>query len=463
MSSFETWLLKIENWIWGTPLLVLLIAVGLYLTFALKGVQFRYLIYSLKLAFTRQDNTAQGDISQFQALMTALAGMIGIGSITGVATAVAMGGFGSIFWMWVASLIGMATKYSEAILAVKYRTLDANGEMCGGPMYYLEKGLKSKRLAIFFAFVGSITAIGTGNMVQANSIAGAMRDWLHIDPLYVGLGIASLTGIALFGGIKSIGKVTSFVVPAMALFYVLGGLILIFLKFDTLPQAFTEIFRQAFSKQAAFGGFAGSSIMMAIQYGVSRSVFSTEAGLGSSPIAAAAAKTDVPGRQALISMSGVFITSIVVCTITGLAIAVSGIFGEVGSDGRILNGSSLALKAFQSILPGGAIVITVSLILFGYSTILGWAYYGEKCVEYLFGIRSIRLYRTLFTLMLIPGATLSLQTVWSFANIMNGLMAFPNLIGLFGLSAIIIAETRQFEQLLKFERKNKERSLSLNR
>jgi AGCS family alanine or glycine:cation symporter len=454
MESLEFWLLRIENWIWGAPLLILLTAVGLFLTIALRGIQFRYLAYSLKLAFTRQDDKSEGDISQFQALMTALAGMIGIGSITGVATAIAFGGLGSLFWMWVASLIGMATKYAEAILAVKYRTTDAKGEMCGGPMYYLERGLKSKKLAIFFALVGSITALGTGNMVQANSIAAGMRELVSIDTTWIGVALAVVTAIALFGGIKSIGKVSSWLVPCMAIFYIVGGLLVVGLRIEHLPHAFAEIFRQAFSGKAAFGGFAGSTIMMAIQYGVSRTVFSTEAGLGSAPIAAAAAKTDVPARQALISMSGVFITSMIVCTITGMAIAVSGLFGTIGSDGLPLSGSAMAYLAFENVFPYGGLVVTISLILFGYSTILGWAYYGEKCMEYLFGLPVVRWYRLLFILVLIPGATLSLQTVWSFANIMNGLMAFPNLIALFGLSAIVVTETRSFEKLLKLERKH---------
>ncbi len=445
-TSVESWLLRIENWVWGAPLLVLLIVVGLYFTIALKGIQFRYLVYSMRIAFTRSDDTAAGDISQFQALMTALAGMIGIGSITGVATAVAAGGLGAIFWMWVASLLGMATKYAEAILAVKYRTVDAKGEICGGPMYYLEKGLRSKFLAIFFAIVGAVAALGTGNMVQANSIAVSMASTFQIDPLYVGVGLGAITLLALFGGIKSIGKVASWLVPFMALFYLLGGGLLLVLKFDALPNALLEIFRQAFTGKAALGGVAGSGIMMAIQYGVSRSLFCSEAGLGTAPIAAAAAKTDVPGRQALISMSGVFLTSMVVCTITGLAIAVSGLLD------RPIDGSMLALQAFEQAFQGGALVVTISLVLFGYSTILGWAYYGEKCMEYLFGLRIVPWYRVCFALVLIPGAVLSLQTVWSFANIFNGLMAFPNLIGLFGLSAIIIQETKTFEALLRKER-----------
>ena len=454
MSPFETWLARIENWIWGAPLLILLTSVGLYLTYALRGIQFRYLVYSIKLALTRQDGKAAGDISQFQSLMMALAGMIGIGSIAGVATAIALGGLGSLFWMWVASLIGMATKYAEAILAVKYRTQDKKGEMCGGPMIYLEKGLKSKGLAVFFAIAGALTALVTGNMVQANSIAAAAKE--YVDPLWIGIVLAAVTGAALFGGVKSIGKMSSWLVPAMSLFYILGGLLLIVLNFDMLGAAFKEIFIQAFSGKAAAGGFAGSTLMMAIQFGVSRSVFSNEAGLGTAPIAAAAAKTDVPGRQALISMSGVFITSIIICTITGLAIAVSGLLGQPGPDGATLNGAGLALEAFKSAIPFGATLVTLSLIFFGYSTILGWAYYGEKCTEYLLGLSAVRWYRVLFTLVLIPGATLSLNAVWSFANIMNGLMAFPNLVGLLGLSAIVVAETREFEKLLKFERKTAE-------
>jgi AGCS family alanine or glycine:cation symporter len=456
MTTLESWLSIIETWIWGVPLLVLLTAVGLYLTIALKGIQFRYLGYSLRLAFTRQDNKAPGDISQFQALMTALAGMIGIGSITGVATAIAMGGLGSLFWMWIASLLGMASKYAEAILAVKYRTIDANGEMNGGPMYYLEQGLKSKRLAIFFAVAGAITALVTGNMVQANSISSAMTDLFHWNPMIVGAMLAVLTGVSLLGGIKSIAKISSYLVPAMALFYIVGGLIVVFLKIDAVPAAFGEIFRGAFTGRAAFGGAIGTTMMMAIQYGVSRSIFSTEAGLGTAPMAAAAAKTDVPGRQALISMSGVFITSMIVCTITGLVIAVSGLCGTTGSNGELLNGSLLALASFEQVFRGGSFVVTVSLILFGYSTVLSWAYYGEKCSAYLFGTRAIRWYRLIYILALIPGAMLSLKVVWSFANIMNGLMVFPNLIALFGLSAVVIAETKSFDRLVRLERKKEE-------
>lgn len=449
----EDWLNKIEEWVWGYPLLILLIATGLYLTIATRGVQFRYIFYSLKLAFSRHDDSAQGDISHFQALMTALAATIGIGSITGVATAVAAGGMGALFWIWVSALIGMATKYSEAILAIKYRTIDGKNEMCGGPMYYLERGMKSKFLAVFFASVGAITAIGTGNMVQANSVSTALSGFLNVSPWITGIILAFLTALALFGGIKSIGKVASYLVPAMAVFYIAGGVIVILLKATLIPSALVLIFKSAFTGQAATGGFLGSTFMMAVQYGISRGVFSSESGLGSAPIAAAAAKTDVPGRQALISMSGVFITSFIVVTITGLAIAVTGVLGATGPDGQLLEGSTLTLTAFNTIFPNASIIVTISLIMFAYSTILGWAYYGEKCVEYLFGLKSVTGYRIIYTVALILGAVLSIKTVWSFANIMNGLMAFPNLIGLIGLAAIVRVETKSFDRLVKKERK----------
>jgi len=445
----------LNDWIWGPPLLILLVLVGIYLTVRTRALQFRYLWYAHKLAFTRHDDSAQGDISHFQALMTALAATIGIGSITGVATAIAIGGMGSLVWMWGAALFGMATKYGEAILAIKYRVSDESNEMCGGPMYYLEKGLKAKWLGVLFAFFAAITALGTGNMVQANSVVLAVQDLFHIPPIWTGLALMIVVGVALIGGIKSIGKVAGFLVPAMALFYIVGALVVLLIKFQAIPAAFVLIFKSAFSGQAAVGGFVGATVMAAIQLGVSRGVFSSEAGLGSSPIAAAAAKTDTPGRQALVSMCSVFITTGIVCTLTGLVIAVSGVFGELGPDGQLLNGSALALRAFDQIIPYGGVIVTIALVPFAYSTILGWAYYGEKCVEYLFGIRATKVYRVIFTLLVIPGSLLSLKIVWGFANMMNGLMAFPNLIGLFLLAGIISKETRFFERLLKKEKLEK--------
>lgn len=453
--SLQQAIYALNRLIWGPPLLILLVSAGLYLTIRTRGLQFRYLWYAHKLALTRHDDRAKGDISHFQALMTALAATIGIGSITGVATAVSIGGMGAIFWMWAAALLGMATKYGEAILAIKYRISDESGEMCGGPMYYLEKGMKAKWLGGVFACFAAIAAFGTGNMVQANSVVDAVQNFFHIPPIWTGLALMLVVGIALIGGIKSIGRISGILVPAMAIFYIVGGLLVIAIKIEMVPLAFASIFKNAFKSQAAVGGFAGAGVMTAIRLGVSRGIFSSEAGLGSSPIAAAAAKTDTPGRQALVSMCSVFITTGIVCTITGIVIAVSGAFGEVGIDGKLLNGSSLALRAFDRIIPYGGLIVTIALIPFAYSTILGWAYYGEKCIEYLFGIRTVRAYRVIYTLLIIPGSILSLQVVWGFANMMNGLMAFPNLIGLFALTGVISKETRLFERLLKQEKLQK--------
>lgn len=463
MSNLEHVIDKLNDLIWGPPLLLLLVLVGLYLTVRTRGIQFQYLWYAHKLAFSRHDDDAQGDISHFQALMTALAATIGIGSITGVATAIAIGGMGSLVWMWGAALFGMATKYGEAILAIKYRVTDESGEMCGGPMYYIEKGMKWKWLAVIFAILGAITAIGTGNMVQSNSVALALQDLLNIDPVWSGIGLVVIVGVALIGGIKSIGKVAGVLVPAMAVFYIVGGLAIIAIKYEAIPAAFGMIFRSAFQGQAAVGGFVGASVMMAIQMGVSRGVFSSEAGLGSSPIAAAAAKTDTPGRQALVSMCSVFITTGIVCTITGLVIAVSGVLGEVGPDGQMLDGSAMALRAFDNIIPYGGLIVTIALIPFAYSTILGWAYYGEKCIEYLFGYRVTKAYRVVYTFLVFPGAVLGLRLIWGFANMMNGLMAFPNLIALFVLTGIIAKETHFFRHLLKKEKLEKKRAKDRNK
>ena len=460
MNSVAQIIDNINDIIWGPPLLILLVLVGLYLTIRTRGLQFQYLIYAHKLAFSRHDDEAQGDISHFQALMTALAATIGIGSITGVATAIALGGMGALFWMWGAAFFGMATKYGEAILAIKYRVPDEGGEMCGGPMYYIEKGLRWKWLAVIFSILGAIAAFGTGNMVQANSVSHALSSFFNIDPIWSGIALAIIVGVALIGGIKSIGKVAGILVPAMAVFYIVGGLIIIALRIEDVPAAFGVIFRSAFNGQAAVGGFAGATVMMAIQLGISRGVFSSEAGLGSSPIAAAAAKTDTPGRQALVSMCSVFITTGIVCTITGLVIAVSGVLGEVGPDGKMLDGSAMALKAFDNIIPHGGYIVTIALIPFAYSTILGWAYYGEKCVEYLFGYRATKGYRVLYTLLVFLGAVLGLKVVWGFANMMNGLMAFPNLIALFVLGGVISKETHFFRHLLKKEKLEKKRAKS---
>jgi alanine or glycine:cation symporter, AGCS family len=443
---------RIDQALWSNFLVILLIGVGLYFTSRLGGMQFRYLGYSLKLAFTRQDDNAQGDISQFQALMTALAATIGIGSIAGVATAIVAGGFGAVFWMWVIALIGMVTKFAEAILAVKYRVIDEKGEMSGGPMHYITRGLGWKWLGSVFAVFCALSAFAGGNLIQSNSIAAAVHDLVHLPPVWTGLILSIVTGFVLLGGIKSIGRVSSYLVPIMALMYVLGGLIILIIKFDKIPESLMMIITTAFTGQAAFGGFLGATVMAAVQLGVARGVSSNEAGLGSSPIAAAAAKTDVPGRQALISMSGVFLSSLVVCTITSLVIAVTGVLGMRGADGKALNGALLVMQAFRSVIPGGDIIVTIGLILFGYTTIVGWSYYGEKCMEFLAGERVLLIYRTFFSLFVFVGAIMSFEMVWPIADIMNGLMALPNLVGLMGLSSVVVIESRSFFSLLERER-----------
>jgi AGCS family alanine or glycine:cation symporter len=451
-SGIVALLTAIDKWLWGNFLVILLVGIGLFFTWRLRGMQFRYLAYSLKLAFTRQDEKAEGDISQFQALMTALAATIGIGSIAGVATAIVAGGFGAVFWMWVIALIGMVTKFAEAILAVKYRAVDEKGRMSGGPMHYIAKGLGWKWLGGLFAVFCTLSAFAGGNLIQSNSIAAAVQDLVHLPPIWTGIILASVTSIVLLGGIKSIGKISSYLVPVMALMYIVGGLVILVLHCDRIPESLMTIVKTAFTGQAAFGGFLGASVMAAIQLGVARGVSSNEAGLGSAPIAAAAAKTDVPGRQALISMSGVFLSSLVVCTITALVIAVTGVLGMTDSEGKALNGALLVMQAFRSVIPGGDIIVTVGLVLFGYTTIVGWAYYGEKSIEFLAGEKILAGFRTLFCLCVFLGAVMSFELVWPLADIMNGLMALPNLIGLAALSSVIIVESKDFFALLDREK-----------
>ncbi|MBS0606735.1 MAG: sodium:alanine symporter family protein [Parachlamydiales bacterium] len=450
--SLVDWLNLIDEWMWGHFLVILLVGIGLFFTIRFRGMQFRYLGYSLKLAFTRQDEGAQGDISQFQALMTALAATIGIGSIAGVATAIVAGGFGAVFWMWIIALIGMVTKFIEAILAVKYRVVDEKGQMSGGPMYYIANGLGWKWLGALFAVFCSLSAFAGGNLIQANSITAAVSAVTPFSPVWIGLTLSVVTGVVLLGGIKSIGKISSYLVPIMALTYVVGGLMIIILRIDQVPAGLMAIVKTAFTGQAAFGGFLGASVMAAVQMGVARGVSSNEAGLGSAPIAAAAAKTDVPGRQALISMSGVFLSSLVVCSITALVISVTGVLGKVGADGKVLNGALLVMEAFRTVIPGGDLLVTICLILFGYTTIIGWAYYGERCMEFLAGEKVLLGYRVVFCAFAFLGAVMSFDLVWPIADIMNGLMSIPNLIGIIGLTGIISVETRAFFDLLEREK-----------
>lgn len=434
----------IHQRVWGVPLLTLLLGVGIFLTFLLKGMQFRYLGHAFKLIFSRADARAQGDISPFQSLMTAMASAVGTGSIVGVATAISAGGLGTVFWMWVMALISMAIKYAEALLAVKFRVIDRREEMSGGPMYYIERGLGWKWLSIFFAFAATIATFGTGNLVQVNSIAEALSSVTGISPWTTGIVLAVVTGIVLLKGIKRIGQLSAYLVPVMAIIYIIGGAIVLVSYSENLPGAIKLIFSSAFSGQAASGAFLGSTMMMAIQMGVARSVFSSEAGLGISSIAAAAAKTDSSGRQAMLSMTATLLSTAVICTITALVIAVTGVMGSVDEGGRLINGAALAITAFEKGLVGGQYVVMVGLVLFAYSTVVAWAYYGEKCVEYIFGEGSVVPYRIVYTLIIIPGSIFALEIVWSFADIFNGLMILPNMIALLGLSGVIQRETKEF-------------------
>lgn len=446
---------KTDFYLWNSFLIYLLLIVGIFLTIRLKGMQVRYLHLSLKYAFSRHDKKAQGDVSQFQSLMIALAATIGIGSIAGMSTAIISGGFGAIFWMWVVALIGMVTKYSEAILAVKYRILDKRKQMAGGPMYYIDRGLNMKWLAVLFSLFGIGASFGGGNIIQSQSIADALYELVKLPYFISGIIIAISAGIVILGGIKSLGKVNAYLVPVMALIYIIGGLIIIVIQYKNILPGIAMIFKSALSPRAAVGGLLGASVMNAMQMGIARGIASNEAGLGSAPIAAAAAKTDLPGRQALISMSGAFLSSFVVCTITVLVLAVTNVVGLKTASGELLTGSPLVMRAFSSILPYGEYVVAIGLLLFGFSTILGWAYYGEKCFEFLFPEKYIVYFRVLFIFVAFLGAITSIKLVWPIADIMNGFMAIPNLIGLFLLSSVVVKESEIFFDLVKRERKEK--------
>ncbi|MEW6440027.1 MAG: sodium:alanine symporter family protein [bacterium] len=436
--------------LWGPAMLVLLVGTGIYLTLRLRGVQFRLLPHALYLGLVQRKEGAseEGDITHFQALMTALSATVGTGNIAGVATALAAGGPGALFWMWMTGLFGMATKYAEAVLAVRYRRKDHKGFMCGGPMYYLSEGMRSRVLGILFAFFASVAAFGIGNMVQSNSVADSLDAVFHVPHAWTGVFLALLTAAVVLGGIRSIARVTSFLVPFMILFYVSAAIAVLFVTRGMLAEAFRLIFQHAFTPTAAAGGFAGATVQMSIRWGVARGVFSNESGLGSSPIAAAAARTRDPATQALVSMTQTFIDTIVVCSMTGLVILTTGVW-ESGQ-----TGAQLTTTAFDRVLPGGAggITVALSLALFAYSTVLGWCYYGEKSIEFLLGEGAVFPYRVAYCIFVAVGAVVKLDLVWLLADAMNALMAIPNLIGLLGLSGKILEETVRYEARLKMRR-----------
>ena len=440
MEAFEAIVGKVGAFAWGPPMLILLVGTGFWLTFSLRGLQFTKLGHALYLALIKrkEDSDEPGDITHFQALMTALSATVGTGNIAGVATAIAVGGPGALFWMWITGLVGMATKYAEAVLAVKYRVMDENGEMSGGPMYYISKGLNLPWLGVIFAIFASVAAFGIGNMVQSNSVADAVEATFHIPTWITGVVLMVCTAAVVLGGIKSIGKVTSVLVPIMIIFYMAAALFIIFANIGGVPSALVLIVKQAFNPTAATGGFVGATVMLAIRMGVARGVFSNESGLGSAPIAAAAAQTKHPVTQALVSMTQTFIDTLIVCTMTGLVLILTGVWsnGETGAE--------LTTIAFQAGIPGGALIVTLGIVLFAYSTMLGWCYYGEKSIEYLFGIKAILPYRVVFIILIGVGAVAKLSLVWNISDTLNGLMAIPNLIGLIFLTPVVVAETKNF-------------------
>ena len=437
MQTIESLVATLSSIIWGPPMLILLVGTGLYLTIILKGLQFRALPLAFKLIL-QKDHGHHGDISHFAALMTALAATVGIGNIVGVATAITLGGPGAVFWMWVTGLVGMATKYSEAVLAVKYREKGEHG-MRGGPMYYISKGAGLPWLGTLFAIFTACAAFGIGNMTQANATAKILQATFNIPAEVTGVILTLLTGLVILGGIKSIGKFTSYLVPVMILGYMGASLWVLCLNASAIPLAFSLIFGHAFSPIAATGGFVGATIASAIRMGVSRGVFSNESGLGSAPIAAAAARTQQPVTQALVSMTQTFIDTLVVCTMTALVILTAQSWLQ-GISPAELTSASMAETLGQT----GRVIVAISTALFAYSTLIGWNYYGEKAVEYLLGTRAIKPYRVIFTVAVMVGCLTSLEFVWNFSDLMNGMMAIPNLIGLLLLAKIIKHETNDY-------------------
>ncbi|WP_007024067.1 alanine/glycine:cation symporter family protein [Saccharomonospora iraqiensis] len=436
---------EVVDVVWGPFLLIpLLLGTGLYLTVRLAGVQFRKLVPALRLAlFRRRDTDADGDISHYQALTTALAATVGVGNIAGVATAIYWGGPGALFWMWVTALVGMASKYAEAFLAVRFRTRDARGEMSGGPQYYLARAIPNRFglvLSIAFAVFAILASFGIGNMTQSNTVAASLEGSFGIPPWAVGVVITVAAGAVLIGGIKSIGRVTSAFVPFMIVVYVLSALTVLLLNLGEVPAALGMILTDAFTGTAATGGFAGSAFIIVLQYGVARGIFSNESGLGSAAIAAAAAQTRHPVRQAMVSMTQTFIDTIIVVSLTGLVIVTTGAWTSG------IEGAEMTAEGFTRGLPGewGHYVVTAGVVFFAFSTMLGWAYYGERCVERLVGIRGVLPYRVVFTVMILVGATTELNLVWAFSDVANGLMALPNLIGLVVCAGLIARETREY-------------------
>ncbi|WP_029699315.1 sodium:alanine symporter family protein [Clostridium sp. Ade.TY] len=437
----EKILQTIDSIVWGPPLLILLLGTGIYLTYKLKFIQIRKLPQAIKFIFEKEEG-AKGDVSSFGALCTALSATIGTGNIVGVATAIKAGGPGALFWMWIAAFFGMATKYAEGVLAIRYREFDENGAVKGGPMYYIQNGMGIKWLAKLFALFGVLVALfGIGTFAQVNSISEGLKNSFNVPIIITAIIVTILVALVTLGGIKRISKVSEAIVPFMAAFYILGVILVIIFNFKNIPDALYIIFESAFNPKAAMGGVAGLSIIMVMQKGISRGVFSNEAGLGSAPIAAAAAKTNSAARQGLISMTGTFFDTIVICTMTGLVIVLTGMYNSP------IDGASLTTAAFEAGLPianVGKYIVNIGLVFFAFTTILGWNYYGEKCVEYLLGEKAIIPFKIIYIVLVAIGAFISLDIIFISADIVNGLMAIPNLIAIIALRKVIFDETNKF-------------------
>ena len=468
MKTLSEILKVIDDFVWGPAMLILLVGTGIFLTLRTKFLCWRNLPYALKMVLSKEarQKKGEGDVSPFSALTTALAATIGTGNIVGVATAMVSGGPGALVWMWISAAFGLTSKFSECMLAIKYREVNEAGEMSGGPMYTMKKAFKNQKLGAtlgwLFAFFAVVASFGIGNLTQANSISSALHTTFQVPVWVTGIILTVLSLVIIIGGIKSISKVSQVVVPLMAVFYIIAGIIIIIGNIQNLPAGVAMIFKMAFSLEAVGGGLCGSivaSMTQALRFGVARGVFSNEAGMGSAAITAAAATTTDPVRQGYINMTGTFWDTIVVCTITGLCIASSGVLGMTDAAGELITGSALTIEAFKTILgePGGWLVC-IGIALFAFSTILGWEYHGEKAFEYIFKTHKYNMvYRVFFSLIVFVGATTTLQIAWSFSDIANALMAIPNLICMLALSGVIASEMERYQEVIKEEKANKYR------